>query len=331
MTFVKQRRKTSYPWHITLLLGVLCGISLILFFLYQSSSILPTPVDKPLKWRDVEDALQDTDETQTLILKEISEGKLLSADWRYETFLRPLWKQAVEFYPDGPWGEMSIATSFAQMEENHINSLRSGFSNILQRMSLGDVSPIDLQDWLTEKDDPILYDQLSASEDWLIPKRQGQATNWYRIMFQNPAQDWISSQKVREILSSSLPPQGTQKIVWGPALSPEEQENTAGTLMITGMVQTAEFKAEPLDGFQTQNWKPSPLPLGVSLYPVEMSSSLTSAWTRVKPIFIWRPPPPSISRSLEPEMQAQYKAALRRDLWAALTDWKQAVSTPSTP
>lgn len=308
------------------LTACLATLTVIASILWTSGTLEPTPKPSTLSWSDARDALEETrpiwEETQDLVRS----GAYHQAEWNMETLLQPVWEGAANRFPEQTWPTRKNRLSdwVVQREDEYRSLLETHFSHALHRVATGHLSPQHLEAWMARNSTPTLESALQAAEENITRSRIDRATNWYRIVFQSPAPEWLTLEDLQSHLEQKTMALAPLQTVWGPALTEEEQQRTAATLWITGMVQTAEFTPEAPRGILAEReWQPDPLIIGVSLFPQEISRTVTSAWSTLNPVFVWKEPPNAITQGLEEEIQSRYRSSILRDLWGALRTWPE--------
>lgn len=290
--------------------------------------MLPNPVPRlssdgvPPSWESVQTALLDQEASWSNILAWITSGEILLAEQVLDQEHRPIWAAAQAHYPDRKMPTGLVIANWVQSREQDITNLyHQHFSQAVSRVASGDLALDQLEKWLDKRNDADLLDILEKSWEPLKEKRILAATNWYRVVFQNPDESLVNSASMENLVRKAARQPDFIKLVFGPAMSDEEQAATYNTLLITGQVQTASFTAELNNSFKEQTWKPSPMVIGCSLYPRELRKDRPTQWADLEAVHAWMNPPGKISRSLEQQIQKSYRQKIQNRIRQEIISW----------
>jgi hypothetical protein len=316
-----QQKKISPPWKLAgfvLLAGIIIGIFLI----------MPNPVpslsgsEPPPPWESVKTTLLDLDPSWSEVCSLITTGKVLRAEQLLDRELRPVWSASLAHYPQQLMPTGDFLSSWVQSREQKVTDLlHQNFSQAVSRVASGDLALDQLEEWLAIRNDPYLLQILEEAWNPLIQDRISAASNWYRVVFQNPDETLIDSATLEKLVRKAARHPDFVKLVFGPAMSDEEQAATFNTLLVTGEVQTASFTAELNNSFKEQTWTPPTMIIGSSWYPRELRSEHATTWSDLDEIHAWRKPPSKISRGMSEEIQNSYIQSIRNEIRQGFIKW----------
>ena len=179
-----QHKKPFFTWKLSGL--AILTIMAVAAFWYAPAP-MPPPSDKTPSWESVQSTLNDLEPIWKQVEELILNGRILQADRLLDSELRPVWKGACVHHANRDLPDGMTLTTWVEAQEVHVSELlRSHFSAAIARVASGDLALDRLQHFLDLRDDPELFDILDASQTDLVQTRQNAASNWYRVVFQNP-------------------------------------------------------------------------------------------------------------------------------------------------
>jgi hypothetical protein len=316
-----QQKKFSLLWK-------LAGLAFLAVLISGIFLILPNPVPRlsnegvPPPWASVKTTLMDLEPSWHQVCLLISTGQVLQAEQLLNREHRPMWSAAVAHYPRQGMPNGLSLTQWIQFREQEVTALlHQDFSQAVFRVASGDLALDQLEDWLAEREDPYLLQTLEEAWDKLIQDRISAATNWYRVVFQNPDETLMASASLETLVRKAARKPDFVKLVFGPAISDEEQAATYNTLLVTGQVQTATFTTEINNSFKEQTWTPPPMVIGSSWYPRELRKEHATTWSNLDEIHSWLKPPTKISRNLEEKIQKSYNQRIQNGVRQGFLQW----------
>lgn len=185
----------------------------------------------------------------------------------------------------------------------------------------GTVNPLQVHAWLDRHAYPE-WDMIgSAREETLLAERSRAATNWFRVFLEEEQTFPGLRAKVEEMYRRKWPAEGAPQLVFGPALSAEEQALTRNTIAVSSTLGYASFKVSVQSVFSGEDWEPPDVPILLTLSNrVVGGTGPAGTWDRAGPFHAYIKPPRGITRRYAHPIIANYRNLLLQEIEQALDE-----------